>query len=599
MKWIEEGPDVETYKKCEEREGKTPTIEEIEGYKKTWQRDRLSWIKDSLPQEWKERYEALVDELGEPEHPDFASVTTTWVGPTSPKTPQELQAMSVSEIVDYLKRWEPPKDILERPTPEGLGRILAQVVSQDPARFAKEAESFKGLDPTYIRHLLSGFREARPQESFDWKPVLFLCQWVMEQPREIPDRREEPLDKDPHWGWARQEVARLLSAGFEEGSKEMPIDFKKLVWSILEPITDDPDPTPEEETKYGGTNMDLVTLSINTTRGEAMHTVIRYALWCKRHLKVESLEELPEVKKVLEKHLDPDVDPSFAIRSVYGQWFPSLVSIDKEWAKSHVGKIFPHDEPSQLFWEAAWGAYIVFCPLYFCPPYDEVFEVLYGEYEKAVEKMGKWSPKISHIADPDEKIAEHLMAFYLKGKINLTDRVLNSFWEKASDELRAHAMEFIGRSLPNIEEKEILKRSKLLWELRLKSAEESLQKNDYKKEIAAFGWWFISGRFENTWAFQQLLQAIKFSKRIEPTNLVVERLARLVTNYPKEAVRCFKELVDGEIEYWDVLGWHKEAEELLSIALESADIEAKELAEETIHKLGARDHLEFGKILKK
>ena len=95
------------------------------------------------------------------------------------------------------------------------------------------------------------------------------------------------------------------------------------------------------------------------------------------------------------------------------------------------------------------------------------------------------------------------------------------------------------------------------------------------------------------------MQAIKFSKRIEPTNLVVERLARLVTNYPKEAVRCFKELVDGEIEYWDVLGWHKEAEELLSIALESADIEAKELAEETIHKLGARGHLEFGKILKK
>jgi hypothetical protein len=45
------------------------------------------------------------------------------------------------------------------------------------------------------------------------------------------------------------------------------------------------------------------------------------------------LKELPEVKEVLDKHLDKDHEPSLAIRSVYGRWLPWLVLLDSSWVK--------------------------------------------------------------------------------------------------------------------------------------------------------------------------------------------------------------------------------------------------------------------------
>ena len=74
----------------------------------------------------------------------------------------------------------------------------------------------------------------------------------------------------------------------------------------MEPITDDPEPTPDYEQKYGGSNMDPATMSINTARGEAMHAVVLYGLWVRRHIEKEfdansrlirGFDEMPEVKE--------------------------------------------------------------------------------------------------------------------------------------------------------------------------------------------------------------------------------------------------------------------------------------------------------------
>ena len=49
-------------------------------------------------------------------------------------------------------------------------------------------------------------------------------------------------------------------------------------------LTNDPEPTPEYEEKYGGSNMDPAHIAINTTRGEAMHAVVYYGCWVYRNL---------------------------------------------------------------------------------------------------------------------------------------------------------------------------------------------------------------------------------------------------------------------------------------------------------------------------
>jgi hypothetical protein len=481
--------------------------------------------------------------------------------------------------------------------------VLSSVVAEDPGRFAAEPAKFKELDPTYVRAVLSGLRNALSQgRPFDWERVFVLCEWVLSQPREIQGRQVRTMDADPDWGWTRKAIADLLSAGFKDHPGAIPIGLRQKVWAILKPLTDDPDPSPEDEERHGGSNMDPATLSINTTRGEAMHAVVRYALWVRRHLEREpkseerlqkGFEEMPEVREVLEAHLHPAREPSLAIRAVYGQWFPWLVLLDPEWARTHAQAIFPEDQESEAFFEAAWNTYVVFCK-----PYDNVLGILRPQYEQAVERIGSRHDDTRWLADPDEKLAEHLMVFYWRGKLLLDDPLLASFWKNAPDGLRAHALEFVGRALQQTEgdvPAEILDRLKQLWELRFATAKKAQRPFDFEKEIAAFGWWFASGKFDVDWAIGQLSESLRLARKSAPDYMVLEHLAKTAQTHPQESVECLRMVAERYREEWKFYAGRDHVRRILEVALQHPS--AADEAERLIHYLGSRGFIEFRDLL--
>jgi hypothetical protein len=190
--WIEEGPDLEDGKGSrEEVMGQRLTDEDAARHGKRWRRDRLALLGSDLPAEWKERYEELVEELGPPDHPEFIWYTgAMWVGPESPKTADDLKAMTVEDIVAYLKSWRPSGEFMS-PSPEGLARESTGIIAEDPERFAVASNRFRELDPTYMRGLIHGLRDAARQgRAFSWSPVLDLCLWVVRQPRDSSDARQ-------------------------------------------------------------------------------------------------------------------------------------------------------------------------------------------------------------------------------------------------------------------------------------------------------------------------------------------------------------------------------------------------------------------------
>ena len=87
------------------------------------------------------------------------------------------------------------------------------------------------------------------------------------------------------------------------------IDLREQVWTIINTLTEDEEPTVEfeiERAKEGSFNP--ATASINTVRGEAMHAMMYYVMWVKRNIeaKVEGKENtpfsfdiIPEARKVL------------------------------------------------------------------------------------------------------------------------------------------------------------------------------------------------------------------------------------------------------------------------------------------------------------
>jgi len=593
LRWIEDGPDIDGFKKrVQEINNREPSGEEIKHYKETWQLIRLAWIGfENLPEDWKNRYEMLVQQYGEPEHPEFLTyMHVGWTRPTSPLNAEELKEMPVEEIVKFLRDWIPLESIYGGPSPEGLGRVLTSLVEEDPQRFAEKADLFCGLDPTYVRALISGFKEAleKYKKTFNWEKVLKLCQWVVGQPREIPNRKVSNFEADPDWVRTRREIARLLSTGFQSNKGGIPVKYRKEVWEILLPLTQDPEPSPEDERN---SSMDPATLSINTVRGLALHAVIQYALWVHRYLEKQAdsqerlkqgFKEMPEVREVLEAHLDTAKDPSLAVRSVYGQWFPWLVLLDEQGASEHASQIFPLNEQDQDYFEVAWTSYIVFNK-----PYDNVLEILREQYSYAVERT-----------NPDKRLAEHLVAFYWRGKVSLKDPMFITFWEKSPEDLRAHALEFIGRSLLQTEgdiSNDIIQQLKSLWDFRLKKALES--PDEYKKEMGKFGWWFVSQKFDIEWSFKQLLQSLQISDRAEPVDMILEQLASLVKSYPSESVECLKRIVEKDRKGWKIYSNREHIRKILQEALKLPGVNQK--AREFINYLGSRGFIEFKDLLER
>jgi len=590
--WIEDGP-------------RYLRPDDPPGVADNWRRNWLSIISDNLPPEWRQRYDRLVADLGPAEHPEFpVHYTATWVGPTSPRAAAELASMSIEEIVRYLQAWEPPKGAMEH-SPEGLGRALGEAAASDPARYAKAALQFCVLsEPTYINALFHGFRKGlEGKRTFPWQPVIELAHWAVAQPREISGRGEDGWDDlDPHWGWTRQSIARLLEYGFRAERGRIPSRLRRRAWQLLEVLAEDPDPIPEHEAKYGGSNQDPATMSINTVRGVAMHAVIHYAFWVRRHLEkrengkdlvARGLEEMPEVRTVLNRHLDPAYDPSLAIRSVYGRWFPQLVLLDPAWAGANVSTIFPPSQDLSDLRDAAWEAYMAFGKLY-----GSVYDILHEEYERAVERIGAASPDKRRLANPDEDLGKHLMVVYWWGRIGLQE--LDRFFSLAPPKLRGDALAYIGQSLREMPDKigrRTLARLKELWEWRLAEVR-SLPPSDRRAELSSFGWWFTSEKFSETWSLKQLQEALKYANWAEPDDDVVEQLAKLAPQKPMVAVECLAMMTEGDQQGWATgYSWVPSIRTIVSAALHSSDVRARRAARELVNRLGAKGFLQFRDLL--
>ncbi len=602
LNWIDKAENIAKLIERRNQDNKI-TPEREKRFKDVWQRDQLSYIKDDLPEDWKRRYEEFVAKYGEPEHPDFAAYMTSWVGPTSDVKAQELAEMGIEKLIKLLKTWKPKKESHGfGPTKEGLGRELAAAIKLKPDHFKNIAEKFKGLDPTYVRAYIQTFYELiQNGYELDWRKMFGLCLWVVQQPRQIPGRKGEIMDQYPDWGWTRKAVASLISRGLN--SNTIPCGLRKQVWEIIEPITHDPDPTPEDEAKWNEHSDDVYTHAINSVRSEAIEAVIEYALWVyrckekesndKEKLKI-SFADMPKVQSVLDEHLNPKNDPSVAVRAVYGRFFPWLLLMDRNWTLKNLNNILSLGQFDDPLYAAAWNTMMLYVPVY-----NDPFDVLRDRYVEAIKNIGKVDRDRKRFTDRDERLAEHLMLQYGRGRLELSDNLLNDFWKYANDKIRGHALNFIGRSLKNEQElsKEILQRFKALWESRLKIMKSAINKSGYKEEASAFGWWFASGQFDDKWSCKHYLEALEIGRGLQSDYFVLERLVKLVETMPLETIRILGKIVLADKPGWVVMGHRDEIKNILSSALQSREGAIRTEANELVSRLVARGYTEFSSLL--
>ncbi len=222
-----------------------------------------------------------------------------------------------------------------------------------------------------------------------------------------------------------------------------------------------------------------------------------------------------------------------------------------------------------------------------------------GEFLFSIEELGK-HPKLKshHPVGPDDRLAQHLSAYYWRGKIDIESDLIVTFYNKASDEIAARAMEALGRGLGKVAsiEEDTKNRLKDLWIKRFENAKQD--PSSHHKELREFGTWFISKQYEDSWSLTQLKEVLIITGDIESDHQAFERLAELSSHYPEEVIDCVRLMIEGNKREWAVMYWRDEIREILKNVL-GTENDAKEKAVDLINRLISLGNLDFKELLPK
>ena len=604
--WIDEGPPglAESAESCERETEEAPSEQQRQARSDYWKYKRVHPFRQSLPDSWKRRYVEWSRQFGEPKLATYYGYR--W-GESSPKTAEELGELAIPELISFLKSWR-PSGHWDQPTTNGLAQELRRTVASNAVRFAEDAAAFTDLPPEYISPILDGLREAiRDDTSVSWPAILDLCEWVTRQPRDIPERegaQYHPLEPHPGWKWVRAAIADLIEHGLRQAEGGIPFKLRDKVWAILAAIAEDPDPSPEEEGEREA-SYDPFTASLNTTRGKAMHAVVRYAVWVARQLPrprsselrlSRGMAEIDEVRTLLDRHLDPSRETSLAVRSVFGHYFPLLAEMDPDWASACRGQVFPPAESAVRLWTAAWNAFVRFNRIS-----TGVFELLSEEYVRAIERCGDYPVENRDLAEAKQGLAEHAMILFGRGTVVIEpDGLIAKFFLTVPVGLQAHAIDFVGRSLAREQapSTEVIERFMRLWEWLVEAAESAPGGKAERLRLTAFASWFTSRQFDRSWAIGALEDVLLLAGRVDNSYLVIKLLAEGAPQFPNEALNCLRTIIQSDKEGWEISGTQDEVRSILRVALSHSDERVRTEAMSTVHDLGARGFFSFRDLLR-
>jgi hypothetical protein len=175
----------------------------------------------------------------------------------------------------------------------------------------------------------------------------------------------------------------------------------------------------------------------------------------------ENLDDVPEAREVLEARLDPQIEPSLAIRSVYGANLTRLTFWADAWLRDHLEQIFQvqgRNERRGIAWETF---------IRLCRTDSKTLALLQQEYSAAVAAMSQ-EGFAGHRLDARVALGQHLVVNYSQGILDFgkPGDLLETFFTRAPESVRTEVMAFVGRSLAQSNgpiPPEILERLLTLW----------------------------------------------------------------------------------------------------------------------------------------
>jgi hypothetical protein len=570
---IDRGPDPKSYAYHLEHSVRPENAEsEKASIIERWQLDWLYPLAEALDDGHARELNRLLEKYEAP-RPQFQSGGVRQMQDHSPTNLESLRGKSTEELVQYLREWKPPLNGLpfEQPSRAGIAHSLREWVLDDPQRASDALNSFltTELDPAYITSLLDAFSTTlKTEKTFDIYAVARAAQWVAENTDALAESESDGWNREATWNWAHMSAARFLGDLFTE-ERRLDISRAAELFTAVHAVCFLPRPTVNDEAEYKKEPSRYSSFALNTPRPVGIEAMIRYGRWIKQT--APDAEFTPGLLKmsleVLAQKLDPALEPSAAVREMFGMQFRILAWLSLEWFLPMVPKLFPGREGTKeekTLDRFAWNSY-----LHHCGPVGETLPATRKRYLSAIKALPKSEVSVE---ENDRTLASHLMGFYAYGVIELDDELLARFFATAGIKLRAQAIGDIGWSLmreDSLLTEEMQARFMRLWESRMDLLETGSDED--AEELVTFGWWLACGKFPNHWAIQQAVPILERTNSLRPDFAVVEALARMSPTYPYEAVRVVHVLFGEDKEGWAIHGWNQHLDTILMEALRDGE----------------------------
>lgn len=572
-------------------------------YREIWQLNLLSAVGfPSLPPSAALRLHELVDKYGEPSHPEFSSYMSSWSGPNSPLAQEELAQKSTLEIQHYLATWEP--EVVETwgpgPSKEGLSRILQPVVADRALEFSGEAPRFADLDPTYVRAIFSGLTDAvKAGVQINWEQAIRAALTVSQHPDDGADS-DAGMEEDVVWRYAHRAVAALLERGSSaEDEHGIPAGLLERGIEAVSPLIDHPDPTPDHEEQYGGSNMDPLTLSLNTTRPSAIRAITRLACRARSLMETgagdrdrdrEALDRaIQSALRLLESRLWPHRDGSLASAAAFGEELGRLIWVDRDWVQRHADDLLTQDTFGEVVLSTALATY---------RPSRDILDVVASVARGVVDRVAAGGVAVSGWRtdrSPIELIGDHLVVLRVQGALDADDPLLTHFFALAPVSARARVLGRVGWLLMHSDETPdaIIGRAKSLWESRAAAVDRAETPSD---ELVEFYWWVRSGKFDSSWWLPYLKQAAS-ADGFDSNGMLGEALEEAAASAPGLVAEVLESLLatrDEPLRRYDLV---EHAPTVIAAALDSGDLQTVETGQRIMDSLGRGGHLRIVELV--
>ncbi|WP_142006201.1 MULTISPECIES: hypothetical protein [Rhodococcus] len=477
-----------------------------------------------------ERLGVIADPLRPP------MMVTSWTGPNSPLTQDEMAVMSPTELVAHLETWHDHGDGWgPEPSHEGQARELTALISSNPQSIAGVAGLVRRLRPTYVRAIFSGWAAAfKASLDLDWDQVADTTQRVLDHGEELDLPREGgDMDDDPDFTWAKEAAVRLL----EDLVKKA--DPPRIPAAILARLVDqliDLAPAEAVWSKYAEADresgMDPLTLSLNwqwPIRVRGLAALVGYgptAPWSDRARKA-LLEELKR----------PDLRG--ASNAVIGENLGRLLNVDERWTGSHIAEWFGDadgiDRGQQIALSTAIAVHHYHSTLY-----TLLTPALLAALTLEEPVVAGWH---SHGSTPVQRIGEWAVKALVYGDAEWDDPVVASFFNTVDARDRGAALGRVAWEFMHASSVESGLRDRFasIWDARIAHVEST---GADSAELREFHWVVRSEKFDAEWWLPRLKRALELDPELAAERYMIGKdLAAAADINPRAAFDVTKVLV--------------------------------------------------------